>query len=64
MSFVKVASKDEIENGRGKVANIKGREVALLNDNGKLFAIENACKHVGGPLGEGSCGNRSQRRIK
>ena len=57
MAFVKVASKNEIQKGRGKVVEVNGEEVAVLNDNGKFFAIENACAHMQGPLGEGSCEN-------
>ncbi len=57
MAFVKVASKNEIESGRGKTVDVNGKEVAVLNDNGKFFAIENTCAHMQGPLGEGSCEN-------
>lgn len=57
MAFVKVASKNEIGNGRGKVVEINGKEIAILNDNGKFFAIDNTCAHMQGPLGEGSCEN-------
>ena len=57
MAFIKIASKSEIGNGRGKVVDIKGKEIAVLNDNGKFFAIENTCAHMQGPLGEGACEN-------
>ena len=55
MAFIKVASKNEIQSGRGKVVDLNGKEIAVLNDNGKFFAIENTCAHMGGPLGEGNC---------
>lgn len=57
MTFVKVASKKEIRSGGGKVVDVNGKSIALMNDNGKFFAVENECKHRGGPLGEGSCEN-------
>ena len=57
MGFVKVCSKSEIKSGSGKVVEVNGNEVAVLNDNGKFFAIENNCAHMQGPLGEGSCEN-------
>lgn len=57
MAFVKVASKDEIESGSGKVVDVNGDSIAILNDNGKFFAISNTCAHMHGPLGEGSCDN-------
>jgi len=57
MGFVKVCSKSEIKSGSGKVVEVNGNEVAVLNDNGKFFAIENNCAHMQGHLGEGSCEN-------
>ncbi len=51
--FVKVAKVGEIAVGAGKVVDVKGEEVALFNVGGVFHAIENACKHRGGPLGEG-----------
>ncbi len=55
MAFVKVASKNEIRSGTGKVVDINGISIAILNDNGKFFAISNTCAHMQGPLGEGTC---------
>ena len=55
MAFVKVASKNEIRSGYGKVVDINGVSIAILNDNGKFFAINNTCAHMQGPIGEGSC---------
>ena len=57
MGFVKVCSKSEIKSGSGKVVEVNGNEVAVLNDNGKFFAIENNCAHMQCHLGEGSCEN-------
>ncbi len=53
MAFVKVASISDIEPGHGKQVNVDGIEIALFNVDGKFYAMENACKHRGGPLGEG-----------
>ena len=53
--FIKVCSKDEIKDGRGKVIEIDGRQIAVLNNKGKFFAIGNTCAHMQGPLGEGEC---------
>jgi nitrite reductase (NADH) small subunit len=30
-----------------------GREVAIFRVDGRLYALDNACQHVGGPLAEG-----------
>ena len=52
-SFVKVAGVGEIAPGTGKTVEAGGREIAVFNVAGQFYAIDNACKHRGGPLGEG-----------
>lgn len=51
--FVKVATLAEIPPGQGKVVSVEGLDVALFNASGTVHAIDNACKHRGGALGEG-----------
>lgn len=53
MALVKVASVSDLKPGQGKVVTANGEEIALFNVGGKFFAINNTCKHRGGPLGEG-----------
>ena len=55
MDFVKVCSVRDIDKGKGKVVEVNGKQIAVMNDNGNFFAVENECKHHGGPLGEGTC---------
>ena len=50
---VKVAKAGEIAPGEGRTIEANGREIALFNVKGTLHAIDNTCKHRGGPLGEG-----------
>lgn len=50
---VRVASVDEVVEGRGTVVNVGGRAVALFRADGAFYAIDNTCPHRGGPLGEG-----------
>jgi nitrite reductase/ring-hydroxylating ferredoxin subunit len=59
--FVKVAGKDELASGQGKVVEVEGRPIALFNCNGEFYALDNICMHRGGPLGEGmvDCSNRT-----
>ena len=52
-TFVKVAKTGEIPTGEGKTVDANGRSIALFNVGGAIHAIENDCKHRGGPLGEG-----------
>ena|SRR3989344_5403241 len=47
------AKTSDLKSGEGKVVNISGRDVALFNVDGNFYAIDNTCKHRGGPLGEG-----------
>ncbi len=51
--FVKVAKKVEIPADTGKYLQIKGKEIAVFNVGGKIYAIDHVCAHQGGPLGEG-----------
>jgi NAD(P)H-dependent nitrite reductase small subunit len=52
-TFVKVANEGEVAPGQGKVVEAGGRELALYNVGGTFYAVDNACKHRGGSLGEG-----------
>ena len=51
--FVTAAKVSEIREGEGKVVNAKGKDIAIFNVEGEFYAIDNACRHKGGPLGEG-----------
>jgi nitrite reductase (NADH) small subunit len=53
MPFLRTAKKDEIPPGTIREFDIDGKNIALANVEGKLFAINNVCLHRGGPLGEG-----------
>lgn len=52
-NFVRVASTADIPAGEGRTFDVNGRSVAVFNCEGKFYAIDNECKHQGGPLGEG-----------
>ena len=52
--FTKVASRAEIPAGAGKVVEAGGRAIAVFNCDGTFYAVDNTCRHRGGPLGEGS----------
>jgi nitrite reductase (NADH) small subunit len=52
-NFVKVASVADVPAGTGKIVDAGGKQIALFNAAGNFYAIDNACKHRGGPLGEG-----------
>jgi sulfoxide reductase heme-binding subunit YedZ len=51
--FVKVCSVNEIEEDRAKMFCVDKERIAVFKTDGKLFAVNNVCKHQNGPLGEG-----------
>ncbi len=52
-NFIKAAGKADIPEGHGKVVTLEENAIALFNVDGAFHAIDNTCKHRGGPLGEG-----------
>lgn len=47
--------------GVGCVADVGGKLLALFNIDGHYVAVDNACPHRGGPLGEGDLDGRVVR---
>ncbi len=50
----KIAELDELAEGRVKSASCGRKNLCLSRFGGKWAALDNACPHQGGPLGEGS----------
>ena len=50
----KIAETKDVAPGSGKVVEAEGHSIALFNVGGTFYAIDNACSHRGGPLGEGA----------
>ncbi len=53
MAFVKVARCEEVVEGKGKTVELEGVLIALFKAEGRFYAIDNACLHLGAPLGDG-----------
>ena len=51
--FVRVERAEGLSPGEGVSVRIGGRDVAVFNADGEIRAIDDACPHQGGPLGEG-----------
>ena len=51
--FVHAAKLSELPPGSGRTGDVSGIAVALFNVPGTIYAIDNTCRHRGGPLGEG-----------
>ena len=52
--WVKVASLEEIKPGQGRTVVADRLRVALFNDGGEFFAIDDSCPHEGASLGAGT----------
>ena len=53
MPFRWVTAVQEVPPGWALLVEAAGREIALFNLRGEIFAIDNTCTHFGGPLAEG-----------
>jgi 3-phenylpropionate/trans-cinnamate dioxygenase ferredoxin subunit len=51
--FVKVVRKSELPENDGTYIEVEGNQIALFNLGGEIYALDNACTHVGGPLSQG-----------
>jgi nitrite reductase (NADH) small subunit/3-phenylpropionate/trans-cinnamate dioxygenase ferredoxin subunit len=49
-----VASVDEIPVGAHRVVEAAGRQFGVFNVDGRFYALQGACLHLEGPLGEGT----------
>ncbi|MEC7240438.1 MAG: Rieske 2Fe-2S domain-containing protein [Myxococcota bacterium] len=50
--YTAVASSDFVTEGRPSTFRVAGRNIAVYRDEGTLYAIDSACTHEDGPLGE------------
>ena len=55
---VRLAAVEDVPVGEGRVVAAEGKDLALFNVEGTFYAIDNACAHRGGPLGEGDLEGR------
>ncbi|MBX7258331.1 MAG: ferric reductase-like transmembrane domain-containing protein [Candidatus Hydrogenedentes bacterium] len=51
--YARACAVDELAEGRGKTVVVRGNRIAVFLHNGRVFALSNACRHQGGPIGEG-----------
>ena len=52
--FTKVATVAEITEGKPKAVRVKGHSVALFKVEGRIYATDNQCPHMGYPLTRGA----------
>ena len=51
--FVETIALDRLAPGKSKVVRVAGKDVALFNVGGKIYAIDDTCAHAGVSLGSG-----------
>jgi nitrite reductase/ring-hydroxylating ferredoxin subunit len=50
---IKVANASDVPAGEARVLEASGKPIALCNVGGTFYAVDNACLHRGGPVGDG-----------
>lgn len=53
MSFVEIATIDELKDGKMKMAKINGHELLLARLGDNYYITDNRCPHMGGNLSQG-----------
>src|SRR5215469_2520702 len=53
-SFVEVARLEELPPGRGTTVTAEGKEIAIYNVEGAIYAMDDTCLHQGASLGWGA----------
>jgi 3-phenylpropionate/trans-cinnamate dioxygenase ferredoxin subunit len=51
--FMEAARVDQIPPGTGTTVNVAGKDVAIFNVDGAVYAIGDSCVHAGASLGAG-----------
>jgi 3-phenylpropionate/trans-cinnamate dioxygenase ferredoxin subunit len=51
--FVEAAGLDQVPPGKSTSVKVAGRDVALFNVDGTIFAMDDTCPHAGASLGLG-----------
>jgi nitrite reductase (NADH) small subunit len=53
MAFSAAVKQDQVAPGTIREVHVGDRTIAVANVDGRFYAIENACLHRSGPLGQG-----------
>ena len=53
MSFVEIATTDELMDGNMKMTSVSGREILLARVGDNYYGADNRCPHMGGNLSMG-----------
>ncbi len=50
-NYIEVATLEQLPAGRGTTVSIEGKDIALFNVDGTVYAMDDACLHQGVSLG-------------
>lgn len=53
MSSWVLAMEDDLDEGKIKLVKISGKQILLIRKEGKVYAVDNECPHMGCPLKSG-----------
>jgi nitrite reductase/ring-hydroxylating ferredoxin subunit len=53
MNWIKVLLQEELPDGHRRIVQVGGRPILLLNHQGRLYAVDNECPHMGASLVDG-----------
>jgi nitrite reductase/ring-hydroxylating ferredoxin subunit len=51
---IRAAHTSDFADGQRVLTRIDGRDVFVFERDGRYYAFENVCRHMGGPVGEGN----------
>lgn len=52
-NYVRVGALEDFPEGRGRIVSAARKPVAVFNVGGLLYAVNDICPHMGGPIGAG-----------
>ena len=53
MNWIKVMPQSELPEGSWHKTEVGGRDIALVNHQGQIYAMSSTCPHMGGPVYKG-----------
>lgn len=56
--FIEAGRVDQIPPGAGTTVRVAGKDVAIFNVDGEVYAIADSCRHAGASLGAGKLSGR------
>jgi NAD(P)H-dependent nitrite reductase small subunit len=52
-NFIRIGNIEDFPEGQGRMISAARKPVAVFKVNGKIYAVNNICPHMGGPIGGG-----------